>query len=51
LDRKLIGVGHDVKMHDGEIETIFELSKEIMEEKLCPRPRNTIGFKTQSMPK
>ena len=48
LDRKLIGIGHDVKMHDGEIETIFELIKEIMEEKLRPRPRNAIGFKTQS---
>ncbi|WP_114789370.1 ORF6N domain-containing protein [Niabella yanshanensis] len=46
LDRKLIGIGHDVKMHDGEIETIFELIKEIMEEKMRPRPCNLIGFKT-----
>ena len=47
LDKKLINIGHDVKMHDGEIETIFELIKEIMEEKMRPRPRNPIGFKTK----
>ena len=45
LDKNLINMGHDVKMHDGEIETIFELIKEIMEEKIRPRPRNPIGFK------
>ncbi|MGC4232909.1 MAG: hypothetical protein QM594_08010 [Niabella sp.] len=48
LDKRLINMGHDVKMHDGEIETIFELIKEIMEEKMHPRPRNPIGFKTKS---
>ncbi len=47
LDKKLINIGHDVKMHDGEIKTIFELIKEIMEEKMRPRPRNPIGFKTK----
>ncbi|MGE9312507.1 ORF6N domain-containing protein [Niabella sp. CJ426] len=51
LDRKLLGIGHDVKMHDGEIETIFELIKEIMEEKMRPRPRNPIGFQTQTTQK
>jgi hypothetical protein len=46
LDKKLINLGHDVKMHDGEIETIFELIKEIMEEKKKPNPpRKRIGFK------
>jgi hypothetical protein len=48
LDKKLISIGHDVKMHDGEIETIFELIREIMDEKMRPRPRSPIGFKTQS---
>jgi hypothetical protein len=46
LDKKLINLGHDVKMHDGEIETIFELIKEIMDEKKKPQaPRTPIGFK------
>jgi hypothetical protein len=46
LDKKLINLGHDVKMHDGEIETIFELIKEIMDEKNKPNPpRKRIGFK------
>ena len=45
LDKNLINMGHDVKIHDGEIETIFELIKEIMQEKIRPRPRNPIGFK------
>ena len=48
LDKKLINMGHDVKMHDGEIEMIFELIKEIMEEKIRPIPHNPIGFKTKS---
>lgn len=46
LDKKIINLGFDVKMHDGEIETIFELIKEIVEEKKKPIPRNPIGFKT-----
>jgi hypothetical protein len=46
LDKKIINLGFDVKMHDGEIETIFELIKEIMEEKKKPNPpRKRIGFK------
>lgn len=32
LDKKIINMRHDVKMHDEEIETIFELIKEIMED-------------------
>ncbi|WP_026769835.1 ORF6N domain-containing protein [Asinibacterium sp. OR53] len=47
LDKKISNIGHDVKMHDGEIETIFELIKEIMEEKMRPKPRMPIGFKPQ----
>lgn len=35
LDKKIVNMGFDVKMHDGEIETIFELIKEIM-----PKRRN-----------
>ncbi len=46
IDKKIINLGFDVKMHDGEIETIFELIKEIVEEKKKPSPRNPIGFKT-----
>jgi hypothetical protein len=46
LDKKIINLGFDVKMHDGEIETIFELIKEIMDDKKKPpAPRITIGFK------
>jgi hypothetical protein len=46
LDKKIINLGFDVKMHDGEIETIFELIKEIMDEKKKPQaPRTPIGFK------
>ncbi|WP_262492437.1 hypothetical protein [Niabella ginsenosidivorans] len=44
-------MGHSAKMHDGEIETIFELIKEIMDEKLHPGPRNPIGFKTKTATK
>ncbi len=49
LDKKIINLGFDVKMHDGEIETIFELVKEIMEEKNKPQePRTPIGFKPKN---
>lgn len=47
LDKKLIHMGYDVQMHDGEIETIFDLIREIMDEKLRPRPHNPIGFKAK----
>ena len=43
LDKKIVNLGFDVKMHDGEIETIFELIKELIEEK--KKPRTQIGFK------
>jgi len=33
LDKKLINLGYDIKMHDGEIETIFELIQEIREDR------------------
>lgn len=36
LDKKIITIGHDVSMHDREIETLFELIKEIMETKNKP---------------
>lgn len=48
LDKKLINLGHDVKMHDGEIETIFELIHELKEERKKHPIRNPIGFKTKS---
>lgn len=52
LDKKLIHLVHDVKMHDGEIETIFELINDIREEKKkLPPPKNPIGFKTKSTKK
>jgi hypothetical protein len=49
LDRKIINIGFDVKMHDGAIATIFELIKEMMAEKEKPPvPREQIGFKIKS---
>lgn len=48
LDKKIINLGFDVKMHDGEIETIFDLLKELMEQKNKPAvPRTPIGFKSE----
>jgi hypothetical protein len=52
LDKKIITIGHDVSMHDREIETLFELIKEIMETKNKPLlPKPVIGFKTSSQTK
>jgi hypothetical protein len=60
LDKKLIGKGHDIKMHNGEIETIFSLidewRKEREEEKAKEKarlaaPKNPIGFKIKSFKK
>lgn len=49
LDKKIVNMGFDIKMHDGEIETIFELIKEMMQEKEKPAMiREPIGFKTKS---
>ena len=48
LEKKIVNLGFDVKMHDGEIETIFDLIKEIIQEKEKPNaPRAQIGFKTK----
>lgn len=48
LDKKIASMGFDVKMHDGEIATIFELIKGIMAEKAKPlSPREPIGFKAR----
>ena len=40
-------MGFDIKMHDGQIETIFDLIKEMMKknEEINPH-RNPIGFKS-----
>ncbi len=55
LDKKLINIGFDVKMHDGEIETIFELINEwrnerekekAKEKERLAAPKNPIGFKS-----
>jgi ORF6N domain len=52
LDKKIINIGFDVKMHDGDIETLFELIKDIMEAKNKPAPkREPIGFKTKATTK
>jgi len=46
LDKKVLNLGFDIRMHDGEIETIFELIREIIAEKQNPPvPKNPIGFK------
>ncbi|MEI6311716.1 MAG: hypothetical protein WCP57_05590 [Bacteroidota bacterium] len=47
IDKKIIHLGLDIKSHDGEIETLFELVDEIrkaseQQKKLIPNP---IGFK------
>jgi len=49
LDKKIITLAQDVKMHDGSIETVFELIKELVEERAAPvLQREPIGFKTVS---
>ncbi len=49
LDKKITHIGFDVKMHDGEIESIFELINEIKEDKRkIELPKNSIGFPTKS---
>jgi phage regulator Rha-like protein len=49
LDKKITAQGYDLKMHDGEIETLFELIKEITEAKNKPLKREPIGFRTKAM--
>lgn len=51
LDKKIVNLGYDVKMHDGEIESIFELLNEMKEVSIKPKPRNPIGFKIKSTTK
>ncbi|MFM2387762.1 MAG: hypothetical protein RL660_2519 [Bacteroidota bacterium] len=48
LDKKMTNIAHDVKMHDGEIESIFELINDIKQTKLLAPPRTPIGFRTQA---
>ncbi len=48
IDKKLLNIGHDVKMHDDEIETIFTLIDELRDAKKELLPRNPIGFKTKN---
>lgn len=46
LDKQLVNQGFDIKMHDGEIETIFALIHEILAEKTKPiKPKEPIGFR------
>lgn len=45
LDKKIINMGQNIKTHDGEISSIFELIRDMMSEQ-DPPPRNLIGFKT-----
>lgn len=49
LDKKLLNMNFDIKMHDGEIATIFELIKEMMQKIEKPEiiRREPIGFKTK----
>jgi len=48
IDKKIMNLGFDVKMHDDEIETIFKLIDElrVKKEEVLPE-RNTVGFKTK----
>jgi hypothetical protein len=49
LDKKIVNMGFDIKMHDGEIESLFELIKEIMDTKSKQaKPTQVIGFRTQA---
>ena len=47
----MINTGHDVKMHDCEIEIIFEIIKEIMDTKIKSSPRTAIGFELKTASK
>jgi hypothetical protein len=48
IDKKIMNLGFDVKMHDDEIETIFKLIDElrVKKEEVLPE-RNPVGFKTK----
>jgi hypothetical protein len=47
IDKKIINLGLDIKSHDGEIETLFELVDEIRKESEKPKKlkRIPIGYK------
>ena len=48
IDKKIMNLGFDLKMHDDEIETIFKLIDELRVKKEDVLPeRNTVGFKTK----
>ena len=48
IDKKIMNLGFDVKMHDDEIETIFKLIDElrVKKEEVLPE-RHPVGFKTK----
>lgn len=47
LDKKMINLGFDVRKHDGEIVTIFELIQELTAmQQQSSQPREQIGFRT-----
>ena len=49
IDKKIMNLGFDVKMHDDEIETIFKLIDELRDKKEeVPPKRNPVGFKTKT---
>ncbi len=49
IDKKIMNLGFDVKMHDDEIETIFKLIDELRDKKEdAPPKRNPVGFKTKT---
>lgn len=49
IDKKIINLGLDIKSHDGEIETFFELVDEIRKESIQTKKlkANSIGFKIE----
>lgn len=49
IDKKIMNLGFDLKMHDDEIETIFKLIDElrVKKEEVLPE-RNPVGFKTKT---
>ena len=49
IDKQIMNLGFDVKMHDDEIETIFKLIDELrIKKEEVPPKRNPVGFKTKN---
>jgi uncharacterized protein YoxC len=49
LEHQVRTINDDVKMHDGEIETMFKVVKELIDSQVKQvKQREPIGFKTQS---